>query len=386
MASELPKRVLFGSPWWHSDIVNGVIRHAADRGWHVDLQTCLSGTLPNRWSGDGIVTQMAGEAVAHLKSVAGPRCPIVSLNNNAPDIDVPTVGPDTRLAGRVAAEHLLDRGFKSFAFYSRENSPAASTRCREFTRTIELAGHSAQAIQWTDRREVRGESWFDRQRWLGEHLDRLDKPLAVFAFNDEVAVEVIEACMARDLTIPDRVAVLGVLDMDIFRLSTTVALSSVAFDFDKITETACAVLGRIMDGQPPPDEPILFPPLGVVDRQSTNTLAAYSPVVAQAVRYMLDHHTEAELSIDPIVDASGVSRASLFNAFKAELNRTPGAVLLRIRLDRAKKMLTETDEKVYAVADACGFGKPVNLHRAFKQHLGVSPNEFRAAQADNPKA
>jgi LacI family transcriptional regulator len=379
MPNSVPKRVLFASPWWHSDIVNGVLRHAASLGWHVDLQTVLSGQLPGRWAGDGIITQLGGDLEQTKRLLAETACPAVSLNNNFPEIDIPRVSTDGQAVGRMAAEHFMERGFQTFAFYSARESIAASQRYGQFAKTLELAGHRAETLSWHDRRKTRDENWRDRQQWLVERLKSLDQPLAVFAFNDQAAVEVIEACLAESIAVPDQVAVLGVLDMDLFRHCTTVSLSSIQFDFDRITREACELLDRLMEGEPVPTEPILHPPTGIAVRQSTDTLAAHAPVVARAVRFMLDHYAEP-IGIDDILEAAGGSRAGLFNAFKKDRDQAPGEVLLDIRLDRAKRMLEQTDEKVYTVAEACGFGKPVNLHRAFNQSVGMSPNRYRKAK------
>lgn len=40
-------------------------------------------------------------------------------------------------------------------------------------------------------------------------------------------------------------------------------------------------------------------------------------------------------------------------------------------------MFSETDEKIYAVVAECGVGKPVNFHRTFRKHAGLTPRQFR---------
>lgn len=383
MPAALPKRILFASPWWHADIVNGVLRHAAARGWHVDLQTCLSGHLPRRWTGHGIITQFGSDRDQFLRLLEQTGCPAVSLNNNDPDIPIPRVSTDGKLAGRLAAEHLLERGFRSFAFYAHGlMGRSRRIRYEAFDAALRAAGHRAEAVLWDERAQEYDQSWLRRQQWLADRLADLPMPLGVFAFNDQGAVEVIEACMSAGIVIPDQVAVLGMLNMDIFRHSTTVGLSSITYDFDRMTGLACDLLGRMMEGEPgpPADQPILLPPTGIAVRQSTDTLAAHSPAVARAVRFMIDHQAEP-ISIDAIVAAAGGSRAALFNAFKADMSQPPGQVLARIRVERAKRLLTTTRHKVAAIAEACGFGNSVNLHRTFKQHTGQSPSDYRRAHA-----
>lgn len=377
------RRVLFASPWWHSDIVNGVMRHAARLGWHVDLQTCLSGKIPKHWVGDGIITQLGGDLNALQRLLDATGCPAVSLNNNYPRVVMPRVSLNHSSSGQLAAAHLLDLGFRNFGFYVAGFKPdSPPERLTTFTHAIEQAGYELSPLLWTGSGEPGGEAWQARHRWLRGALPALDKPIGIYAYNDQAAVEVIEACLAESITVPDQVAVLGTLNMPLFRHCTPVGLSSIDFDFDQMTAAACDQLDRMMAGEPAPDEQTQFAPTGVIIRQSTDTLAAQSPVVARAVRFMLDNYGQ-DIDVAAILQAAGGSRAGLFNAFQADMGRPPGEVLLGIRIERAKRMLTSTDAKVYEVAGTCGFGEPVNLHRAFKQHVGKSPNGYRKAVRQN---
>ena len=72
-----------------------------------------------------------------------------------------------------------------------------------------------------------------------------------------------------------------------------------------------------------------------------------------------------------------MSKTRLYIAFENDLNESPGAVLTRIRIDKAKRMLRETNEKVHVISEACGFGDAVNLYRCFKRHVGLAPRSYR---------
>lgn len=220
------------------------------------------------------------------------------------------------------------------------------------------------------------DDWEARQAWLLAELKDLRRPLAVFATNDQAAVDIIECCLYANIQIPDEVAVLGVLDMPIFRHCTTVPLSSIQVDFDTITKAACNLLADMMNGAPAPEEPILFPPTGVAVRRSTETIAAQTPAVAKAIRFMMQRFA-APLDSDQIARATGMSKSSLYAAFKDDLGKTPYAILTTLRLQHAKKLLRESNQPVYTIAEACGFGEPVNLYRNFEQLVGMSPTTFR---------
>ncbi|MBT3293837.1 MAG: substrate-binding domain-containing protein [Verrucomicrobia bacterium] len=382
---EQPIRVLFANAWWHQDIVNGTVRHAAERGWHVDLQVCMSGRLPERWQGDGIITMLGGDRVELGRLIDDAKCPAVSLNDNFADFNIPRISQDDAIAGNMAAEHFLERGFNSFAFYSHGLSPdTAERRYSAFAARLRQEGYETNPILWADARGKRADTWLNRQEWLRETLSTLPKPLAVFALNDEAATEVIEACLAESITVPESVAVLGMLDMAIFRNSTTIPLSSIQVDFDTITRVACDVLARMMDGEPPPAHPILFPPTGIASRRSTDTIAAHLPEVARAVRFMLGNYAR-QFGTDDIAHAAGVCKTLLYDAFASDMGQTPYAVLNRIRVDNAKRLLVDTSKKIETVAEECGFGNRINLHRHFKRSLGTSPAAFRKQEREKTR-
>lgn len=250
------------------------------------------------------------------------------------------------------------------------------TRCDTFERVLAEVGYPVKRLVWEGTLSHRPGDWDSRQKWLRGELRRLSKPLAVFAHNDEGAVDVIEACLAASIAVPDEVAVLGMLDMELFRESTALSLSSIHVDFDKITRIACDLLDRMMAGAPPPSAPILIPPAGVVARKSTETRAAHLPSVAKTIQYMFDHYAEP-IGVAEIAHVAGVCKTLLYRDFKADIGETPKEVLLRIRMDKARQMLSETDAPIGNVAVECGFGDRVTLYRSFRRMLGCSPGAFR---------
>jgi AraC family carnitine catabolism transcriptional activator len=67
--------------------------------------------------------------------------------------------------------------------------------------------------------------------------------------------------------------------------------------------------------------------------------------------------------------------------FEGELQATPRNYYLALRLERARRLLEETDLDVLAVAMACGFVSSSSLARAFRGHYGMSPRQVRQPSA-----
>ena len=377
-----PRRILYASHWWLEAMMGAVAHYAAEYGWHMSLEMCLSGNLPRKWSGDGIITTFSGDLNKMKRFLAAARCPAVSLNQNYPEIDIPRVDIDMQAVGRLAAGHFMERGFRSFAVYTPYTYHATRLGFASFAESVGKAGYTVHELYWQRKQGETQDSWPSRRNWLKRQLRRLPKPVAVLAVEVECPVEVIEACMEERLAIPTEVAVLGLLDMPVLRRCTTVPLSCMDVDFETQARKACDLLHRMMEGEPPPAEPILIPPTGIVTRRSTDTIAAATPQVAKAIRFMLDHYAEP-IGVPDAVRVSGLSRTGLFNAFEADVGESPGSVLTRIRSDKARRMLVETSEKVGAISQSCGLGKSINLQRHLKRRYGMSPAAYREQNRHN---
>ena len=83
------------------------------------------------------------------------------------------------------------------------------------------------------------------------------------------------------------------------------------------------------------------------------------------------------IGLADIAAATRISKSSLYVIFHNDLGKAPIDVLTQIRVNKAKQMLRETDEKVYTIAVDCGFGLVGNLYHHFKQATGMTTSEYR---------
>jgi LacI family transcriptional regulator len=364
------------SAWWNEDIMRGVAHYAVQAGWHLDMQMSLTGNLPETWNGDGVIVMPSPklQGMHHLLETA--TCPVVAMNLSEPQLKLHRVAFDSEAIGSAAAAHFLERAFKSFAWYSSDWAKVEELRCNGYTEAVSAAGFDCTILAWPNLRGERKDTWQNRQQWLQRKLSRLPKPLAVFSTDDTVAVEVIEACLAAKLTIPYDVAVLGVGNVEIFRESTSVPLSSIRVDYETLTHDACDLLGSLMRKRKLPVATLLLPPEGIAIRRSTDTIVSENEEVGKALRFMFEHYPEV-IGIPDISRASGTSKTRLYLAFHEELGQSPSQVLNQIRIEKALRMLRETQVNVSVVSKACGFGEPVNLYRCFKRAGIKPPQKYR---------
>ncbi len=95
-----------------------------------------------------------------------------------------------------------------------------------------------------------------------------------------------------------------------------------------------------------------------------------------AVRYMEEHMAQP-ITVRNVADALGLSVSYLHKLF-ARCGTSFSAYLTDCRLHRAGRMLRESDEKIYAVAAACGYQDTRYFSRIFQKYMGAKPSEYRS--------
>lgn len=176
--------------------------------------------------------------------------------------------------------------------------------------------------------------------------------------------------------VPEQVAVMGGDEDTLLCETCNPPLSGVALTSERIGYEEASLLDRMLHGKPCPKEPILIEPTRVVVRQSTDTLAINDPDLAGAIAFIRIHATTS-IQVSDVLRAVAVSRSWLERRFQEALGRSPAEEIRRVRIDRAKQLLADTEMPVPQVAVAAGFGSREYLAYAFKQATGLTPREFR---------
>ncbi len=103
-----------------------------------------------------------------------------------------------------------------------------------------------------------------------------------------------------------------------------------------------------------------------------------SSQVARAIK-LIDTRMHAHLSLDDLAAAAGWSPYHFARRFKSETGESPSRYLRLRRIERAQRMIRETDESLCDIALACGFTSQSQMTTAFTGILGMSPARFRRA-------
>lgn len=86
---------------------------------------------------------------------------------------------------------------------------------------------------------------------------------------------------------------------------------------------------------------------------------------------------DAPVAAADIAARLGISLRKLERRFRRELGETPVQHYARLRLERAQRLLTQTDLSVTAIAAACGYESASYFARLYREQIGMTPTEFR---------
>jgi len=99
-------------------------------------------------------------------------------------------------------------------------------------------------------------------------------------------------------------------------------------------------------------------------------------LVAQAVRYLQENYM-LPVMVDPLAELLDCSAGHLSRTFKKETGSSLITYLTRIRLDRAKELLLQTDASLQNIAESIGIPDVIYFSRLFKKHVGLAPGRFK---------
>ncbi len=354
--------------------IDGVSRFAREHGWHLMFQDRLGFAHPFDWVGDGVVATIRGDRreLAFLRHLAALGIPIVDLTFDRPDFPCARVSCDHVAAGRLAAEHFLERNYRSLVFFSIDWGNVRERLWRGFSaKTV--------AEQWVFSREcpkVRWNDWGAVSRWLERKFSSAAKPLGALAYSQGEAVQLLAAAKRLGIRVPEDFGIVsGGEDLALLE-NQPVPITAVDTDMGRGAYEASALLQRLMDGESAPPHAIELPPRRIIARRSTDATVATDPLVCAAIE-LFASGLQSGVNVAGAAHALGVSRNTLNRRIAAELGRSASAELHRQRLMLAKRLLSDPANKIEYVARMAGFSSASHLGSALRADCGLSPVAFR---------
>jgi LacI family transcriptional regulator len=358
----------------------------AHMNWQLlHLERSVTQALPasiKRWNGDGVIARLETDEVAN--AVKSLKLPTVDLRGIYRLPGGAIFDTDPTAAAVLAADHLLERGYRNLAYCGFRNVIFSDKRAEAFTsylaeRSItaanfDLSPYSRKGARGSSAQEQYGEIHVEQLiPWVRE----LPKPVGVMACNDVRGRQIVTACELAGLKVPEEVAVIGVDNDEVICELSNPPLSSVVPDTTRIGYEGARLLDRIMSqGESPPKETILITPKGVQTRLSTDFLAIPDEELVSALTYIRENGCEG-INVDDVIDYCQISRSTLERRFIKYLGFGPKEQIQRTRLERVKTLLRDTDYDLFQIARLSGFRTTAHLVSAFKTRLGITPMSYR---------
>jgi LacI family transcriptional regulator len=351
--------------------LNPALGHAA-----APIESWLERAIMN-WRPDAFVVNLGHGRVPGMVAAMG--LPAVCLSSDT-DSGLPQVIKDNKTIGRLAAEHLLDRGLRHFAYVARTGTSYSEQRYEGFAARLAESGFTAPAIEFDLRQqgELDASSYIDREGELTLWLKGLPTPVGIMATHDYLAHQVIFACGEIGLSVPGRVAVVGVDNTEQLCTGWTPTITSVDPGGARQGFEAMRLLERLIQGEAPPSAPIIVPPQGVVARESSDLIGIGDEVVSVAAQWVRENATRP-IDVGDVVAQVGLSRRALERRFKTALGHTLHDEISRVRLECAKALLVDTALPISDIARRSGYAFHINFSSFFKRATGQSPLEYRKA-------
>jgi LacI family transcriptional regulator len=329
----------------------------------------------------GAIVHVFNEATA--RAVRQLKKPYVNVSGMMREPLTPRVGNDDVACGRLAAQHLIDRGFRHFGFIGSAVHSFSICRERGFVDTIRAFHHAVNSYHEPPRQpfDLIGRMWL-QHRAVGRWLASLPRPIGILAADDAWALQLTEVCRQMELRVPEDVSIIGVENDELLCNLARPPLSSVQPDARRVGIEAAQFLDRMLLGRVRPKHSLLLKPARVVERRSTDILAIDDADVAAAIRFIRENG-HWPLHVRDILAQVPVSRRSLERRFRLILGRSMLEEIRRVHVERACRLLTETDFPMPTIADSSGFSDAKQLWRVFRQCVGQTPRAFRRSAARN---
>lgn len=356
------------------DLLRGIADYARHHGpWAFYWEP---GGLEKAWpqlktlGADGIILR----DMEQLDEVLAHGLPAVVVGHSKREIPgFANVITDSHAIGALAAEHLLNCGFRQFAYCGFADIPWSVLRGESFSQHLAKAGYKTHFYAAQSRPQPSG---WSGERNLADWLHSLPKPLAIMACNDDLGEQVIEACKIAGLHVPDQVGIIGADNDELVCDLSDPPMSSVAINFQRAGYQSAAVLDGLMRGRRVRHRKIIVPATHVVPRRSTDIVAVDDPQVAQALRFIRDHAREV-ISVPDVARAAGLSRRVLEKRFQSLLRRSVLREIRRVRVSQICRMLVETNESISQIGLALGYAGTEHLARYFRQEKHMTPLAYR---------
>lgn len=375
-------------------ILEGIVEYQRTRDqWSIFLPELERGARPpswlTQWKGDGVIARIETEEIA--QAVTNLRVPTIDVSAARRVPRIPWVETNDVRVADLAFEHLRTKGFRQFAFCGPEGFNWSLWRGEQFQSRCKEQGLECH-MHWTEFRArtqfIDSLSTDDSLSPIDRWLKSLPKPVGLFCAFDIQAQIVLDHCRNLGIQVPEEIAVVGVDNDTIVCNLAHPSITSVIPDAKGAGQWAARLLDDWMEQSPkrttkgPPksmQDSILLEPLGVEARQSTDVTAVSNAEITAAIRFIKEHACDG-IDVSDVLQQIPLSRRKLEYQFLEATGITPHEMMTRVRMEKVRQLLQDTELSLEEIADRCGFEHPEYMSVVFKRRYHITPGKYRKQQ------
>lgn len=324
---------------------------------------------------DAIIALWDHEKTNRLKQL---NIPVLLQNYKERSSFYSNITGDYYGTGAMAAEFFIQRRFQNFAFYGNKGVVWSRERAQGFENEVKKVGgkyfHFESEV-------LRDGEWTDSHVLLDEWLLSLPKPVALFACDDNFALQVSEICKMNNIKIPQDVSLLGVDNDDLICNLSDPPISSIVLDVEKGGYEAGRLIHQLIKKEKTEPFNIIIKPTRFELRQSTELYNIKDKYIEKIVKHIVNKFN-TDISIDDLSKIVPLSRRNLEIKFKNEMDTTIYQFILKLRIEHFTNLLLTTDRSLFDLALESGFNDCKNISRIFKKFKGSTPTEYRNKMKD----
>lgn len=361
----------------HQDIFLGVQLFAQEHaGWEliIDEHPCSPraehSAAPVRY--DGII---ARTSPAMLKRARDQGVPLVNVHYLTHRPGLASVLSDPVQIGRVAAEHLLGIGMPRLSFITDKHQKHMLDASKAFARRAKEEGVPCSLTYFNEQPYGDEKAWLEMESSLLRFIETMKPPIGVNVSTAPLARVFLQHAQARGWRVPRDVAVLCNRDLRAI-VEISPKISSIEVNNTQIGYAAAQLLDELIDGKPIPHDPIFIAPGEITARESTDFRLVDDDLVARALNY-ISENLQAPLRVHRIADHLDVSTRLLQKRFAQHLGTGVSEEVRRLRLEKAKRLLTDPGRLIRSIPKQIGFRSANVLNINFMRELGMTPTEYR---------
>lgn len=368
------------SSGYSRNLLKGIVRYSKEVGnWSFQRMPLYYRMLygengvvewAKKWQADAIIAQLSDVNIELLNDL---NIPIIVQNYRDRNKAVSNLTGDYFNTGVMAAKFFLNRGYRNFAFYGFKGAIWSRERADGYSHEIEKQGYKLAVLE-NDNKDR--EEWSYNHTVLGNWLQSLPKPVALFACDDHFALQISETCNVYNINVPDDIAILGVDNDDLLCNISDPPLSSIVLDVENGGYNAGKLLHQLITKEITEPFNIVVNPLIIERRKSTEKYAVSDKNIRTILNYIEKNYAN-HLSVEELVKQVPLSRRVLEKKFKEETGESLYQYIQNYRIDQFTRLLITTDYSLFEAALQSGFENYKNVSRIFRKYKALSPAEYR---------